>query len=114
LKKETKDITRGRRTHNIRNSSRLSPSDKQAYLFTWGKARGVSDGTHNSMFKRTSTKGQIMIYKTLHRTLKIVQQKPHSKLEIISDAPEGYAMPAPLVPPVVLLSNDTNIINVQQ
>jgi len=77
LKKESKNITRGRRIHNIRSSSRLSPSEKQACFFTWGKARGVSDGTHNSMFKRTSTKEQRMIYKTLHRKLKILQQKPH-------------------------------------
>jgi hypothetical protein len=31
-------------TYNvIRNSSRLSPSEKNNFVFTWGKARGVPD-----------------------------------------------------------------------
>jgi hypothetical protein len=38
-----------------------------------------------------------MIYKTLHRKLKIEQHEPHSGVQ------EGLDVPAPLVTPVVLL-----------
>jgi hypothetical protein len=33
----------------------------------------------NKMVKRKRAKGQTMIYKTLHRKLKIEQQEPHKK-----------------------------------
>ena len=48
------------------------------------------------------TKGQTTIYKTLHRKLNIEQQIP-TKPGVNSDAPEGLAVPAPHVAPVVLL-----------
>jgi hypothetical protein len=48
-------------------------------------------------------KGQTTIYKALHRKLKIEQHKPHQK-------PEGLAVPAPDLAPVVWLLNDTDII----
>ena len=35
--------------------------------------------TDNTMTKRKRTKEQIMIYKTLHRKLKIEQHEPHLK-----------------------------------
>ena len=51
-----------------------------------------------------------MYYKTLHRNLKIEQHGPHFKLGVNSGAPEGLAVPAPYVTPVMLLLNDMNII----
>jgi hypothetical protein len=33
--------------------------------------------TDNTMANRKSTKGQTMIYKTLHRKLKVEQHEPH-------------------------------------
>jgi hypothetical protein len=36
-------------------------------------------------------KGQTMIYKTLHRKLKIEKNEPHKKPGVNSGAPEGYA-----------------------
>ena len=44
--------------------------------------------------------GQVMIYKILHRKLKIEQRVPHQKPEEISGASE---VPVPLVAPVVFL-----------
>ena len=48
-----------------------------------------------------------MIYKTLHRKLKITQQESHKitgGLGVVkAGAPEVYAVPAPLVKSVVLL-----------
>ena len=43
----------------------------------------------NTMTKRKSTKGQITIYKTLHRKLKTEQHELHFKPGVHSGAPEG-------------------------
>ena len=93
-----------------------------------GYSDAVNRMTDNTMVKRKRTKGQTMIYKTLHRKLTIEQHETHKKHLYItqkpkdrairdrpkqrmnSGAPEGSAVPAPLVAPVVLLLNDTNII----
>jgi len=53
--------------------------------------------------QRKGTKWQTTIYNTVHRKLKIEQHEPHLKLGMISGAPEGYAVTAPHVIPVVLL-----------
>jgi hypothetical protein len=47
-------------------------------------------------------KGQTTIYKTQHRKLKIEEHDP-TKTGVNSIAPEGYAVSAPLVAPVVLI-----------
>jgi hypothetical protein len=44
-----------------------------------------------------------MIYKTLHRKLKIEQHKPQEKPGVISSDPEGLAVPDTRVTPVLLL-----------
>jgi hypothetical protein len=41
------------------------------------------------MAKEKDTEGQTMIYKTLHRKLKIEQHEPHWKPMMDSGAPEG-------------------------
>jgi len=46
-----------------------------------------------------------MIYKTLHRNIKIEQREGMN-----SGTPEGLGVPTPLVTPVELLLNDTDII----
>jgi hypothetical protein len=51
-----------------------------------------------------------MIYKTLHRKLKIEQHKPYQKPGVNSGVPDVLAVPAPHVTPVMLLLNDTSII----
>ena len=48
------------------------------------------------MVKRKKTKEQTMIYKTLHRKLKI-QQHEAIKTGVNSGAPEGLSVPAPNV-----------------
>ena len=48
-----------------------------------------------------------MIYKTLHRKLKIDGYKP-TKTGVSSGAPEGKAVSAPSLPPVVLILLQTN------
>jgi hypothetical protein len=48
------------------------------------------------------TKGQTMIKNTLHRKIKIEQHELHSNPGVYSCAPEGLAVSAPLVTPVVL------------
>ena len=62
------------------------------------------------MAKGKRTKGQARIYKTLHRKLKIEQHESHYKPRVKSGASKDLAVPAPLVTPVVLLLNGTNII----
>jgi hypothetical protein len=60
--------------------------------------------TDNTTVKRKKTKGQTMIYKALHRKLRIVQHEPHWKSGINSCASKGHAVvPAPRVVHVVLL-----------
>ena len=48
-----------------------------------------------------------MIYKTLHRKLK--QHKPTKNLGVNSLVQEGQVVPAPLVAPIMLLLNYTNM-----
>ncbi len=63
------------------------------------------------MAKRKEQKNrQTMIYKTVHRKLKIEQHESHLKPRGNAGAPEGLAVPVPHVTPVVLLLNDTIII----
>ena len=52
--------------------------------------------------KKKRTKGQTMIYKTLHRKLNIQQHEPYWKPGVSSGASEGYAVPAAHVKSVVL------------
>jgi hypothetical protein len=47
--------------------------------------------------RKKNTKGQTMIYKTLHKNLKIEQHESNYKLGVNSGAPEGLAVPGPLV-----------------
>ena len=54
-------------------------------------------------------RGNITIYKIIHRKLKIESSEPHYKPRVNSGTPEELTVPAPHVTPVVLL-NDTNII----
>ena len=56
--------------------------------------KGQSDSVYrrridNAMGKRKRTKGQTMIYKTLHRKLKIEQREPYYNPEVNADDPEG-------------------------
>ena len=51
-----------------------------------------------------------MIYKTLHRKLKTEQHKTNQKPGENSGAMEGLGVLAPLVIPVMLPKNDTNMI----
>jgi len=44
-----------------------------------------------------------MIYKTLHSKLKLGQHECHKKLGPNQGAPEGLAVPAPIVTPVVFI-----------
>ena len=55
------------------------------------------------MAKRKRTKGQTMIYKTLHRKPTTEQHEPNYKPGLNSGAPEGYAVPATHVEPIMLL-----------
>ena len=59
------------------------------------------------MVKRKKNKEQTLIYKTLHRKLKIEQHRTPLKME--GDA-DGLAVPASLVTPVMLILKDINII----
>ena len=51
-----------------------------------------------------------MLYKTLHRKLRIDEATPLLKPGVNSGAPEGFVIPASLITPVVLLLKDMNII----
>ena len=66
--------------------------------------------TNNTMAKIKSTMGQIMIYKTVHRKLKIEKHEPHKKIRVNVGSAEGLAVPVALVTPIVLQLNNTNII----
>jgi hypothetical protein len=61
------------------------------------------------MDKRKGTKSQTMIYKTIHRKLKIERHESHWRPGLNSGAPEGLAIHAPQLKPVVSLLNDTSI-----
>jgi hypothetical protein len=54
------------------------------------------------MAKRKSRKGQTTIYKTSHIKLKIEKHEAQ-KTGVNLGAPEGKAVPGPLVAPVVLI-----------
>jgi hypothetical protein len=62
--------------------------------------------TDSTMAKRKRRKGQTMIYKTLHRK----QHNPNLKPGVKLGAPPELSALAPLLPRIVLLLNDTNII----
>ena len=64
--------------------------------------------TDNTMAKRKTTKGQTMIYKTLHKILKMEQNKPHLKQGVNSGAQDGSAVPASLVAPIMVLEIKSN------
>ena len=49
-----------------------------------GELEAVNKRTDNTMDKRNRTKGQTMIYSTLHRQLKIDKQEPHTNTGINS------------------------------
>ena len=51
-----------------------------------------------------------MTSKIIHRKLKIDHANSTKKPEVNACVPEGIAVPAPLITPVVLLLNDTSII----
>jgi hypothetical protein len=51
-----------------------------------------------------------MSNKTQHINLKIEQHESRENPGVNSSAPEGQAVPIPLVAPVLLLLNDTNIM----
>ena len=55
------------------------------------------------MAKRKRTKGQITIYKTLHKKPKIEKHEPHLKPVMNAGAPGGLAVSVPLVASIVLL-----------
>ena len=57
----------------------------------------------NTMAKRKRTKGQITIYKTLHKKPKIEKHEPHLKPVMNAGAPGGLAVSVPLVASIVLL-----------
>ena len=50
-----------------------------------------------------------MIYKTIHRKLKFEPYEPHWRPGLNLGAPEGLAIHAPQLKPVVSLLNDTSI-----
>jgi len=53
-----------------------------------------------------------MIYKVLHRKLKIEEYESNNITGVNSGAPEWYTYPAPLVSPIVLLTVVSNpVIN---
>jgi len=44
-----------------------------------------------------------MIYNTLHRKAKVEQHEPHKHSKVKSGAPEGYAVPVPVVSSAYIL-----------
>jgi hypothetical protein len=71
--------------------------------------------TDNTMVKTKRTNGQTMIYKTLHRKLRIKKHESHWILGgggANSDAPEGKSVLALLVKPVVLLDLQSRIYDI--
>ena len=60
----------------------------------------MKDRQHNGQ----RTTGQTTIYKTLQRKLKTELHELHKRPGVNSSAPEEYAVPAPLVVPVMVLS----------
>jgi hypothetical protein len=57
------------------------------------------------MAKWKRTKGQTIIYKTLHRKLKVEQSEPHYKPRMNSGATGRLAVPVSHVAPVMVLLN---------
>ena len=65
--------------------------------------KSKEDRQHNDQHKKDKMTNND--HKTPHRKLKIEKHEPHYKPGGVNlGAPEGYAVPAPLVVPVVLLS----------
>jgi hypothetical protein len=50
-----------------------SRESKQEHAIQWPKEPRIETRTYNTMAKKKMTNGQFMIYKTLHRQLKIEQ-----------------------------------------
>ena len=50
-----------------------------------GLSKAVNRRTDNVMVKRKKTKGQTMVYKTLHRKLIIEQQRPYKTSGVIQN-----------------------------
>jgi hypothetical protein len=67
-------------------------------MLTQNKKNHSSD--NNNSHKKDK---QTMIYKALHRKLKIDQHEPNTKSGVTSGAPERQAVLAPPVTPIVLL-----------
>jgi hypothetical protein len=57
--------------------------------------------TDRTMAKRKRTEGQTMIYITPYRKLNIELRVSHTQSGMISIVPEGLAVPAPPLAPVV-------------
>ena len=51
------------------------------------------------------TKGQTIVYKTLHRKPKIEQHIPHQEPMVNTGAPEEETVPAPYVTPTVYMKS---------
>jgi hypothetical protein len=66
---------------------------KASILFIPRQRKSVNQRRTDNIMAKTLGQWQSMIYKTLHRKLKIEQHNPHKK----GGAPEVYAVPAPLV-----------------
>ena len=62
--------------------------------------------------KRTKY-NKMLIYKQLHRNVKIEQHEwtPPAKVGVNADARKALAVPAPILTSVMLLLNNTNIID---
>ena len=69
----------------------------------------ISKNRQCNLAKRKRTKRQTMIYKTLHRKLKNESHRHHWKLGVNLGAPEGSAVSAPLLTPVMFLLNETGL-----
>jgi hypothetical protein len=71
------------------------------------RSRKLEERQYNGQKKRT--KRQTMVYKALHRKLKIKQHESHKKSGLKASAPEELVVPASLATPALLLLNDTSI-----
>ena len=66
-------------------------------------SESVKRRTDNKMAKRKKDKRTNNDLHNIHIKLKIELQEPHLKPGVNSGTPEGLAVPAPLVTPVVLI-----------
>ena len=71
----------------------LFPVQWITYTLSWCNSKNFNKNSLKISPKEGKTtqwpKGQTMIYKTLHKKLKIEQHKPHLKLGVNSGGPEG-------------------------